>query len=108
MGVIRGILSLLFVAGNTVFWATATFVLKAVGLLLPVRRWRRVWPGVMNRIIDGWVSCNGAVLHRLLPTRVEVRGGKALRRDGWPNASAGSPWARAQRTNLVPSTRSSL
>ncbi|MEE4381033.1 MAG: acyltransferase [Pseudomonadales bacterium] len=83
MGVIRGILSLTFVAANTVCWALATFVLKAVGLLLPVPRWRRAWPGVMNRIIDGWVSCNGAALRRLLPTRIEVRGGEALRRDGW-------------------------
>ncbi|MEE4359988.1 MAG: acyltransferase [Pseudomonadales bacterium] len=83
MGALRGTLLLLFVALNTVAWASATFLLAAVGLLLPVPGWRAAWRRLMNRIIDGWVSCNAVVFGALLPTRIEVRGGEGLSRDEW-------------------------
>lgn len=83
MAMLRGLLAIGFMAANTVFWATLTFLMALVRVLLPRRDWRIRWAGVMNGIIDGWVSCNRVMFRALLSTRLELRGADDLRRDEW-------------------------
>ncbi|MDZ7825134.1 MAG: acyltransferase [Gammaproteobacteria bacterium] len=80
---LRGVAAALFMAVNTVFWSTATFVMAVVRVLLPRHDWRVRWAAVMNGIIDGWVSGNRWLFRHLLRVRFDVRGTRELRRDDW-------------------------
>lgn len=83
MAQFRGLLAILFMALNTVLWGSLTFIGAVIRFLLLRADWRLRWAATMNGIIDGWVSCNRAMFRALLPTRFDVRGAEALRRDRW-------------------------
>lgn len=83
MAILRGVLMLLWLAVNTLFWALLTFVMALLRFVVPSERWRQRWGRYMNVIINGWVAGNQLV-HRLLGTmQIELRGGETLSRGGW-------------------------
>lgn len=83
MGAIRGLLMLLFLILNTLFWGAATFVLALIRYGVPSRSWRKHWGRRMNIIIDGWVAGNQTMYRLLAPMELEVRGAESLSREDW-------------------------
>ncbi len=83
MGFIRGLLMMLFLVLNTLFWGTLLFLLALIRYGVPSESWRQRWGGRMNIIIDGWVAGN-QVMHRILaPMQLEIRGTETLSRQDW-------------------------
>jgi len=80
---LRGVLLALWLAVNTVFWASLTFLAAAIRILLPEAYGGRALRRRMNGIIDGWVSGNRWAFARLNPTPVTVRGLAGLSREQW-------------------------
>lgn len=80
---LRGILAILYMALNTVFWALLCYAMALVRILLPRKRWRVRWAARMNVIVDGWVACNRAMFRALLPTEIETHGLGDLSREEW-------------------------
>lgn len=83
MALLRGGLAIVFMATNTVIWATLCYLMALIRLVQPTDRGRTRWAARMNVIIDGWVSCNRWMFRLLLPTRFDVRGLEGLHRGEW-------------------------
>ena len=78
---LRGVVLALFLAVNTVAWASLTFLAAALRLALPARLGGDALRRAMNGIIDGWVSGNRRVFGWLNPTPISVHGFEGLGRD---------------------------
>ena len=80
---LRGVVLALFLAVNTIAWASLTFLAAALRLVLPARWGGDALRRAMNGIIDGWVSGNRWVFGWLNPTPISVQGLEGLGRDQW-------------------------
>jgi len=80
---LRGVVLALFLAVNTIAWASLTFLAAALRLVLPPRFGGNALRRAMNGIIDGWVSGNRRVFGWLNPTPISVQGLEGLGRDQW-------------------------
>ncbi|MGO4308145.1 acyltransferase [Cupriavidus sp. RAF12] len=78
-----GVLSVLLLALNTVFWCLPLFALSVLKLLLPVPAIRQRIDPVLNRIATAWISCNSAWIGLLQSEPWQVEGADALRYAGW-------------------------
>ncbi len=85
MDTLRGIVSIAFISVHTVLWCIPLYVMGLVRIGVPVHAVRRRIGGAMDRIIDGWVASNRALLWSLRLTKLDVRvqGDGGFRRDGW-------------------------
>ncbi len=57
-GVVRGSLSLIFYALNTLFWCIPLFVLAAAKAAIPLESWRRNCSRMLNAIAENWIWVN--------------------------------------------------
>ena len=80
---LRGVLAVLLLAINTLFWCIPVIAGALVKLALPFAAVRRAIDPLLNACANGWVACNSAWVRLLLPTRWDVRGAEGLSRDGW-------------------------
>ena len=80
---IRGVLSLIAYAGNTLFWCAFLFPVAFVKLALPLRAWRRGCNRVLYWLVDRWVFFNNLNQSIFCKTRWEVEGADDLDRRGW-------------------------
>ncbi len=82
-GPIRGALSILFCALNTVFWSTPLLIMSFLKLSIPAPPWRKF----CSRIIDGcatnWIAVNNFNLTVFANIRWDVRGMDDLKIDDW-------------------------
>ena len=85
MDTLRGIVSIAFISVHTVLWCIPLYAMGLVRIAVPLGALRRGIGGAMDRIIDGWVASNRALLWSLRLTDLEVRfqGDAGFRRDGW-------------------------
>lgn len=85
MDTVRGVVALAFIAAHTVVWCAPLYLLGAVKLLMPTGALRRALGAPMDRIIDGWVASNRAMIRvlRLTRARIECVDGAPLSRASW-------------------------
>ncbi|WP_296229073.1 acyltransferase [Ralstonia sp. UBA689] len=78
-----GLLSLLLLALNTVFWSMPLFLLALFKLLVPAAAVRRRIDPLLNRIATSWISCNDVWIGLLQREPWSVEGVSDLRYAGW-------------------------
>ncbi|MDE2203549.1 MAG: acyltransferase [Burkholderiaceae bacterium] len=78
-----GLLSLLLLALNTVFWSVPLFLLALSKLLVPAAAVRRRIDPLLNRIATSWISCNSVWIGLLQREPWSVEGVNDLRYAGW-------------------------
>ena len=57
-GPVRGVIALLLLVLNTLFWCALLFAFSLVKLLLPVRSVRALIDPLLNAIATRWIACN--------------------------------------------------
>lgn len=80
---LRGVVALLLLILNTLFWCTPLFALAVLKLLVPVRAVRVRIDHVLNAIATGWVACNSGWMRLTQRTQWEVTGVEGLRYEEW-------------------------
>ena len=80
---LRGALSFLILAINTVFWCFLLFVLSIFKLLFPVEWVRTRLDPLINAMATAWISCNSAWMRLASPSRWTVDGVDSLRYNDW-------------------------
>jgi 1-acyl-sn-glycerol-3-phosphate acyltransferase len=83
IGSLRGSLSLLLFALNTIVWTLPLLLSHLLKLLLPAGRWRTFWSRVQNGIGTLWISFNNLNLRVLNPVRWDVQGVEGLPPQEW-------------------------
>ncbi|GAB6062999.1 acyltransferase [Deferrisoma palaeochoriense] len=82
-GPLNGVLSLAFLAVNTVVWCLPLFAVALLKLAVPRSRWRAWCDRVLNAIAEAWIACNNTGLDLTKPIRWTVTGLEGLERRGW-------------------------
>lgn len=82
-GPVRGALSLLIFALNTIVWILPLLVLHLLKLAVPIRGWRWFWSRLQSGIGTLWVSVNNWNLALTNPVRWDVQGVEGLAPDLW-------------------------
>ncbi len=80
---LRGVLTTLLIAINTLFWFTFLFPTALIKLILPVPTVRRVSSGAANWMAENWVGTNLRIFRLMQHTRWRVQGAEGLRYGGW-------------------------
>ena len=80
---IRGVIALLLLVLNTLFWCALLFAFSLVKLLLPVRSVRALIDPLLNAIATRWIACNSGWM--ILTQRMDwdVEGVAQLPYAGW-------------------------
>ena len=79
---LRGVISLLLLILNTLFWFSLLFPCALIKLL-PIAPLQRFMTRVMIRIAEAWMLCNSGWMRLAGNTRWDVQGREWLDRDGW-------------------------
>lgn len=79
----RGVVALVLLVLNTLFWCAPLFVLALVKLALPVKAVRLRLDPVINEIATRWIAGNSAWMRLTQRTRWDVEGVDGLRYAGW-------------------------
>jgi 1-acyl-sn-glycerol-3-phosphate acyltransferase len=82
-GPVRGGLSFLIIALNTVIWTLPLLVAHLLKLLLPQKGWRRFWSRMQNGIGTAWIAVNNWNLSVLNPIRWDIQTVSGLSVDRW-------------------------
>lgn len=80
---IRGVLAMLLVAGNTLWHVPILLLVALLKLLLPIASVRRGLSRTLIVIAQSWVGFNSWLIDRLTPTRFELDGIDSLPMTGW-------------------------
>jgi len=81
--IVRGSLSLILYALNTVFWCIPLFVLVAAKAAVPVKSWRRGCSRMLNAIAENWIWVNNQNQKLIGKTHWDVQGMVNLKRSEW-------------------------
>jgi 1-acyl-sn-glycerol-3-phosphate acyltransferase len=81
--VVRGVIALLLLVLNTLFWCALLFALSLVKLVLPFQPVRLRIDPALNRIATLWIACNSGWMRLTQRTRWDVQGLDDLRYQGW-------------------------
>ena len=81
--ILRGVLALLLLALNTVFWCLPLLALSLVKLVLPFAAVRRRMDPLLNAIATGWVACNSGWMRLTQRTAWDIEGADTLQPGGW-------------------------
>jgi 1-acyl-sn-glycerol-3-phosphate acyltransferase len=82
-GPIRGALSVLLIALNTVIWTVPLLLAHFLKVIVPRRGWRKFWSRTQNGIGSIWIAVNNWNLSILNPVRWDVETVPDLSMDGW-------------------------
>ena len=80
---VRGVIALVLLVLNTLFWCTLLFALSLVKLVLPVRAVRVRIDPLLNAIATLWIACNSGWMRLTQRTTWDVQGVDDLRYAGW-------------------------
>lgn len=80
---VRGILSVLYLAINTVFWVTQLFIVTFFRLIVPLAAWRKLCSKVAIFIAESWILCNNVGLILTRDIAITVTGIETLDRKAW-------------------------
>jgi len=83
LGAVRGILSLILYALNTVFWCLPLFVLAAAKAAIPMEAWMRRCNRMLNAIAENWIWVNNLNQKLVGNTRWDIQGMEVLDRYDW-------------------------
>ncbi|MBN2539173.1 MAG: acyltransferase [Deltaproteobacteria bacterium] len=82
-GPIRGTMSLILYALNTLFWTPQIFVIAFLKFIIPVQGWRKSCNVILTGIANNWIAFNIFNLWLTNNIRWDVSGIEDLRRDEW-------------------------
>ena len=82
-GTVRGCLSLMLYALNTVFWCIPLFMLAATKAVVPSKAWMRKCSRMLNAIAENWIWVNNQNQKLVGNTDCDVQGVEALERSNW-------------------------
>jgi len=80
---IRGVLSLLIYALNTVFWCLLLFIMVVAKAVIPIASWRRGCSRILNTIAENWIWVNSLNQKLVSHTHLDVKGLDGLKPSGW-------------------------
>ena len=80
---LRGVLSLLYLATNTVFWCIFLFSATLLRLLMPFKSWRAFCGKITVFIAENWIFCNNVGLILAGKTEFDLKGIEELDRNSW-------------------------
>ncbi len=80
---VRGVIALVLLVLNTLFWCALLFALSLVKLVLPVRAVRVRIDPMLNAIATLWIACNSGWMRLTQRTAWDVTGVAELRYAGW-------------------------
>lgn len=83
LGMLLGILSLLYLAVNTLFWVALLLVVTVFRLVIPVKPWRKFCGKAAVLIAESWIFFNNMGLFLTRSMEIEVEGLEALSRNEW-------------------------
>jgi 1-acyl-sn-glycerol-3-phosphate acyltransferase len=81
--VFRGIIALVALVVNTLFWCSLLLALSVVKLVLPFAPVRQRIDPVLNAIATAWIACNTGWMKLTQGTRWDISGVDALKYHGW-------------------------
>jgi 1-acyl-sn-glycerol-3-phosphate acyltransferase len=81
--VLRGVIALLLLVLNTLFWCALLFGLSLLKLLLPLPALRPRIDAGLNAIATAWIACNSGWMRLTQRTRWDVQGRDELQYAGW-------------------------
>jgi hypothetical protein len=81
--VVRGIIALLLLVINTLFWCALLLALALVKLVLPFAAVRKAIDPVLNAIATAWIACNSGWMRLTQRTEWDVEGVAKLPYRGW-------------------------
>jgi len=80
---LKGIVTLLLMVANVVFWVPLLMVVAVAKLVVPVRQWR-AWVSLgMTAVAESWIRCNGAIFRLMGVLQLETAGLAGLSRREW-------------------------
>ena len=82
-GPVRGVIALLLLVLNTLFWCALLFAFSLVKLLLPVRSVRALIDPLLNAIATRWIACNSGWMNLTQRMDWDVEGVAQLPYAGW-------------------------
>ncbi len=82
-GPISGILSIIYLSLNTIFWCTPLFAFAFIKAIIPVNAWRKLCDIILNRIANNWILCNNIALIILKKIKWDVKGVENLNPEDW-------------------------
>jgi len=80
---LRGGLSLLIYAMNTVFWSVPLLTMAALKWIIPVPAWRKTCSRILTAIAENWIWVNNLTQNLTANIRFDVHGVEDLDRNGW-------------------------
>ena len=80
---LRGVIALLLLVINTLFWCSLLLLCSLVKLVLPFQATRRRIDPVLNAIATAWIACNSGWMGLTQRTAWDVAGVNTLRYPGW-------------------------
>jgi 1-acyl-sn-glycerol-3-phosphate acyltransferase len=80
---VRGVVSFIIFAANTLFWCTLLFIMAAVKALAPTPGWRTGCSRVLNAIAENWIWGNNLNQKITTCTRWDVKGTEGLDPSQW-------------------------
>lgn len=82
-GPVRGVISILLYALNTIFWSIQLYAVSIIKFLVPMTAFRDVCGRILVMIAFAWVNCNNMNQRLLNPMDVRVKGLEMLNRKDW-------------------------
>jgi 1-acyl-sn-glycerol-3-phosphate acyltransferase len=82
-GPVQGVISLLALFVNTVFWSSLLFVATFFKFIVPVEPWRRLWGRFSNWVATKWVLVNNLSIRMTKSIHWDVSGISGLDPKGW-------------------------
>lgn len=82
-GPIHGVISLLLLALNTIFWTFFLFTVTFLKIIIPIPAWRSLCGKVLNQIATSWVFFNNLNIALTKRIKWDVKGLSSLKPDGW-------------------------
>ena len=82
-GPVLAVLSFVFYLVNTLFWISPILVGSLLKFLLPIAPWQKLMSYLLDFCASSWISVNSFNQKLLVPTKLAVTGGEALKMQDW-------------------------
>lgn len=79
---LRGVVSLMGYAVNTIFWAVPLLIMAVVKAVVPIAAWRRACGRILTAIAENWIWVNNLAQNMTADIRFDVHGLESLKRKG--------------------------
>jgi len=82
-GQVSGVISLLIMVTNTLFWATFLYLVAILKLIIPIESWRKFCNRILDGIATNWISINNVGLGFVHEISWKVEGFDELEKNEW-------------------------